>query len=157
MTYAPATVLVLVAEDDTDLRELIAMSVEGAGLRTVCATDGITAARILETATPRAIITDVGMPAMTGLELCRLVRSQQRHRDLPVIMVSAAIDDADIEAGYAAGATDYLVKPFSPRRFRARLAELLNHDAPIRRRVPHHARPHRFATPAGPRNMPARW
>lgn len=157
MIHVPATDLVLVAEDDPDLRELIAMSVEGAGLRTVCVTDGITAARVLETATPRAIITDVGMPAMTGLELCRLVRSQAQLRDLPVIMVSAAIDDADIEAGYAAGATDYLVKPFSPRRFRTRLTELLGHQAPVRRRVPAHARPHRFATPAGPRNMSARW
>ena len=84
--------------DDPDLRELIAMSVEGAGLRAVCATDGITAARILETATPRAIVTDVGMPAMTGLELCRLVRSQAQLRHLPVIMVSATIEDAAIEA-----------------------------------------------------------
>jgi two-component system OmpR family response regulator len=153
MTYAPATDLVLIAEDDPDLRELIAMSVEAAGLRTVCVTDGITAARILESAQPRAIVTDVGMPAMTGLELCRLVRAQPQHRGVPVIMVSAAINEDDIEAGYAAGADEYLAKPFSPRAFRARLTELLGRPAEIRRSVPDHARPHRYAMPAGPRNM----
>ncbi|WP_051799729.1 response regulator [Catenuloplanes japonicus] len=148
--------LVLVAEDDPDLRELIAMSVESAGLRTVCATDGITAARVLESARPRAVVTDVGMPAMTGLELCRLVRSQPRHRGVPVIMVSAAINAADIEAGYAAGADDYLAKPFSPRAFRARLLDLLGAPALAtgpRRCVPAHARQHRYARPIGPRNM----
>jgi two-component system, OmpR family, response regulator len=159
MSYAPVTDLVLIAEDDPDLRELIAMSVESAGLRTVCTTDGITAARVLESAQPRAIVTDVDMPAMTGLELCRMVRAQPQHRRTPVIMVSAASNPVDMAAGYAAGADEYLAKPFSPRVFRARLLGLLGATAPAgpRRSVPAHVGRHRYLTPAGPRNMPARW
>ncbi|WP_051796874.1 response regulator transcription factor [Catenuloplanes japonicus] len=117
--------LVIIAEDDADLRDLLAMSVEGAGYRVECVRDGFTAVRRLEQTTPRALITDVRMPAMTGLELCRWVRQEPHLDTVRVVIVSAAVAPDDVSAGYAAGADDYLIKPFSPKFLRARLAALL--------------------------------
>jgi two-component system OmpR family response regulator len=118
--------LVIIAEDDTDLRDLLAMSVEGAGFRVECVRDGFTAVRRLEETTPRALITDVRMPSMTGLDLCRWVRGEPQLDSVRLVIVSAAVAPDDVSAGYAAGADDYLIKPFSPKFLRARLTALLN-------------------------------
>ena len=69
------------------------------------------------------------MPAMTGLELCRWVRGQRALADTRVVVVSAAVAPDDVSAGYAAGADDYLIKPFSPKILRARLTALLRAPA----------------------------
>lgn len=65
------------------------------------------------------------MPRMNGLEMCRRLRAMPEGRRVPVIMLTAKAQERDIEAGFAAGATDYLVKPFSPRELQARLRAAL--------------------------------
>src|SRR3954471_5352666 len=66
--------LILVAEDDADVRELFAFALRSAGFRVVTAKDGNTAARIITVAAPRVVVTDLRMPALNGIELCQLVR-----------------------------------------------------------------------------------
>jgi two-component system response regulator MtrA len=107
--------LVLVADDDNDIRDMIAFSLGSAGFRTVSAKDGNTAARIATVAGIDAIVTDVRMPALNGYELCQLVRTNPHLRGVPVLMISALHSAEDIRAGMSAGATAYLPKPLSPR------------------------------------------
>jgi two-component system OmpR family response regulator len=116
--------LVLIAEDDRDVRELLSFSMESAGYRTVGARDGRTALRILQTAQPVALITDVLMPDMNGMELCRLVRNTGDRRTA-ILMVSANIHQHDMEAGLNAGADRYLPKPITPRRLVAEMLEVI--------------------------------
>ncbi|MEV0901295.1 response regulator [Actinoplanes sp. NPDC049802] len=116
--------LVLIAEDDRDVRELLSFSLESAGYRTVGARDGRTALRILHTARPVALITDVLMPDMNGIELCRLVRKTGDSRTA-ILMVSANVHQHDMEAGLRVGADRYLPKPVTPRRLVAEMRDVI--------------------------------
>jgi two-component system, OmpR family, response regulator len=122
--------LILIAEDDADLRDLLAVTLEAAGYRTVGAKDGRTAARILTVAEPAGLITDVRMPAVNGMELCRLARGNPANRDTAIVMISANAHAYDIDAGLAAGADRYLPKPLSPRRLVDELQQLISDRFP---------------------------
>jgi DNA-binding response OmpR family regulator len=112
----PAARRVVVADDDPDIRALVAISARKAGLDVVASVeDGDKAWAAIQEFIPDLAILDVAMPGMTGLEVCRLVRADERLNDLPVLLLSAAVDEASREAGDEAGAQDYLAKPFSPR------------------------------------------
>jgi CheY-like chemotaxis protein len=112
----PAARRVVVADDDPDIRALVAISARKAGLDVVASVeDGDKAWEAIQEFIPDLAILDVAMPGMTGLEVCRLVRADPRLNDLPVLLLSAAVDEASREAGDEAGAQDYLAKPFSPR------------------------------------------
>jgi two-component system response regulator MtrA len=124
--------LVLVAEDDEDIRDLLTITLEGAGFRAVAAKDGHTAARILTVAKPAGLITDVRMPAMNGMELCRLARSTPDNRDTAILMISANSHAYDVAAGLESGADRYLPKPVSPRRLVAELQNLISSRFPTR-------------------------
>jgi CheY-like chemotaxis protein len=107
---------VVVADDDPDIRALVAISARKAGLNVVASVeDGDKAWEAIKEFVPDLAILDVAMPGMTGLEVCRLVRADPTLNDLPVLLLSAAVDEASREAGDEAGAQDYLAKPFSPR------------------------------------------
>ena len=108
--------MVLIAEDDRDIRELISFALENAGYETLGARDGRTAARLLTVAAPVALITDVRMPDMNGLDLCRLVRENPATRGTGILMLSAGVHQYDVDAGMIAGADRYIPKPVSPRR-----------------------------------------
>ena len=128
--------LILIAEDDADIRDMLAIAFEGAGYRTVGAKDGNTAARILTVAKPVGLITDVRMPALNGMELCRLARRNPANRDTAILMISANAHAYDVDAGLGAGADRYLPKPLSPRRLVAELRDLIDdrhHTAPYER------------------------
>ncbi|GAA4608223.1 two-component system response regulator MtrA [Actinoplanes octamycinicus] len=124
--------LVVIAEDDRDVRELLTFALENAGYRTLAARDGATAARLVGSAHPVALITDVRMPDMNGMDLCRLIRRNPATRDLAILMFSASIHPYDVDAGLAAGADRYLPKPLAPRRILAELHSVLTGD-----RTPH--------------------
>lgn len=112
----PAPRRVVVADDDPDIRALVAISARKAGLDVVASVeDGEKAWVAIQEFTPDLAILDVAMPGMTGLEVCRLVRADPNLNNLPVLLLSAAVDEASREAGDEAGAHDYLAKPFSPR------------------------------------------
>jgi two-component system OmpR family response regulator len=117
--------LILIAEDDNDIREVLSFTLEGAGYRTVAAKDGNTAARILTVAKPIGLITDVRMPALNGMELARFTRHSPEIRDTAILMISSGVDDDDVAAGLDAGADRYLPKPFSPRALVSELEQLI--------------------------------
>ncbi|MEV4283177.1 response regulator transcription factor [Actinoplanes xinjiangensis] len=116
--------LVLIAEDDRDVRDLLSYAVEAAGYQAIAARDGQTAVRILHTARPVALITDVLMPDINGIELCRRVRTSNDGRTA-VLMVSANVHQHDIQAGLDAGADRYLPKPISPRQLIAEMRDII--------------------------------
>lgn len=122
--------LILIAEDDADIRDMLSIALEGAGYRTVAAKDGNTAARILTVARPVGLITDVRMPALNGMELCRLARRNPDVRDTAILMISANAHAYDVDAGLGAGADRYLPKPLSPRRLITELQDLITNRHP---------------------------
>jgi DNA-binding response OmpR family regulator len=117
--------LILIAEDDPDLRELLCTTLEAAGFRTVGAGDGDTAARILATAEPIGMITDVAMPGADGVRLCRLARSNPASQDMAIVMISGQVLPHSAETGLGAGADRYLTKPLSSRGITAALRQVI--------------------------------
>jgi two-component system OmpR family response regulator len=118
--------LILIADDDSDARDLLTVTLESAGYRALGAKDGNTAARILTVAKPVGMITDVRMPAMNGMELCQLARSTPAIRDMAILMVSGNSHAYDVDAGLGAGADAYLSKPIAPRELVSQLQTLIS-------------------------------
>jgi len=108
------TPVVLIVEDDPATADLYALLFGKSGLQTLVAHDTSTAKDYLRSAQPDALVLDVMMPDESGLELCRTLRSSPNYADVPVIMVSALIQNEDVRAGLEAGASAYLTKPVSP-------------------------------------------
>lgn len=117
--------LIVVAEDDPDLRDMLTFALERAGYTAVGAKDGHTAARIVQVARPIGVITDVRMPALNGMELCQLIRRNPESRNTAVLMVSANAHFHDVDAGLSSGADGYLPKPLSPRKLVAELQQAI--------------------------------
>lgn len=115
--------LVLIAEGDLDVRNLLRHAVESAGYRAVETCDGRTAVRILHTAEPVALIADVLMPDMNGMELCRRVRNSSDSRTA-VLMVSSSVHD-DALANLGGGADRYLPVPIDPERLVAEMRTVI--------------------------------
>ena len=107
---------VVVADDDQDIRSLISIAVGKAGLQLVASvSDGALALKAILKHQPDLAILDVSMPEMTGLEVCRAVRSDKSIGDLRILLLTAAVDEASQSIGLEAGADYFLAKPFSPR------------------------------------------
>ncbi|MGH8973903.1 MAG: response regulator transcription factor [Acidimicrobiia bacterium] len=122
--------LVLIADDDPDIRELVAFKLGQAGHRVVAVADGEAALAEARAETPDLVLLDVMMPRRTGMEVCRELRADPRTGSVPVILLTAKAQEADIEQGFAAGADDYIVKPFSPRELVSRVTTALNRVTP---------------------------
>jgi DNA-binding response OmpR family regulator len=106
---------ILIVEDHADIRRLIRMTLEFEDCEISEAADAAQGWALARSGRPDLVLLDVMMPgAMNGLDLCRAIKSDPVLRDVPVLMLSARGNSADCEAGLAAGADDYLVKPFSP-------------------------------------------
>lgn len=120
----------LVADDDADIRVLVGIAVRKSGLELVgTAIDGIEALDLVRELKPDLLVTDVSMPGLTGLELCTLIRDDDELSGTRVVLLSAAVDEVAHAAGRDAGATEYLIKPFSPRQLADRLVELTRSSA----------------------------
>lgn len=116
---------VVIADDDADMRMLVEIAVRKAGLALAAvATDGDEAWQLIREHKPDLIVLDVSMPGMSGLDVCRLVRSDPSLADTPVLLLSAGVSGASREAGTAAGADDFMPKPFSPRLLSEKLVSL---------------------------------
>ena len=122
---------ILVVEDETAIAELIAVNLRHAGYQPVLAADSRTAQREIDQQLPEAVVLDWMLPGESGLTLARRWRTQERTRQVPILMLTARADEADRVAGLDSGADDYIVKPFSPKELLARLRAVL------RRRAPH--------------------
>jgi two-component system phosphate regulon response regulator PhoB len=113
--------LVLLAEDDPDVRELIERKLALDGMDVVSVADGLSALTAARTSRPDLVLLDVMMPGMNGLELCEALRAHVGTKDLPIVLITARGRDVDVQRGYDAGATDYIIKPFSPRDLVSRI------------------------------------
>ncbi len=121
---------ILVVEDEPSIQELIAASLQHAGHRVLCADSAEQAAHRVNEALPDVVLLDWMLPGMSGLQYARRLRSDERTRDLPIIMLTARSEEHDKIAGLEAGADDYLSKPFSPRELLARIKAVLRRRAP---------------------------
>ncbi len=105
--------LLVVAEDDADIRSIMVRVLRRGGHEVVEAADGAAALEAVRAHRPEAVVTDIDMPAMTGAELCEAIRADDGLRDLPVIFVSGSLMPGDTRP-VDAGATAMLAKPFKP-------------------------------------------
>ena len=120
MTYT-----VLVVDDDPDVRRLVEMKLRMQGVGVDLACNGVEALVALESNVYDLVILDIMMPEMDGIETCKVLRANPRLSSVPVLMLTARAQVSDIERGFEAGATDYMVKPFSPRELSDRAVGLL--------------------------------
>lgn len=115
------TKTIAIIEDDIDILELIALHVQKAGFKAKKFTDGEGFFRYLSTNKPDLLILDLMLPDMDGLEICKSLRSDTKTSKIPIIILTAKIDEADRVIGLELGADDYITKPFSPRELIARI------------------------------------
>ena len=116
---------ILVVEDERDIRELICHHLQKEGFRPLASPDGETAYAEVQKKLPDAIILDLMLPGMQGLELCRLLRGKDRTARVPILILTAKEEEIDKLVGFEMGADDYITKPFSPRELIARLRAVL--------------------------------
>jgi two-component system, OmpR family, phosphate regulon response regulator PhoB len=121
---------VLVAEDDADVRTLISMVLDRAGLTAITVPSGTAALEVARTAVLDAALLDVRMPGTSGVDVCRVLRTEGATRDLPILLLTGAASDEDVILGMEAGADDYVIKPFSPRELATRLWTVLARRSP---------------------------
>jgi two-component system phosphate regulon response regulator PhoB len=107
---------ILVVDDEPNIIELVRITLEDDRVRIVVAADGEEALTVAHLERPDLILLDVNLPDLSGLEVCRRLRAEARTRDTKIVMLTAAAQRDDVERGRAAGADDYLTKPFSPVR-----------------------------------------
>lgn len=118
--------LILIAEDDADIRSLLRLYLEGEGFRVAEAADGAAALDLARTEPPDMAILDVMMPGMNGFELTRALR---KYSDIPILILSAKSQDNDKILGLNLGADDYIAKPFNPVEIVARVRAQLRRAA----------------------------
>jgi two-component system, OmpR family, response regulator MtrA len=117
--------LVLIADDDADILSLVKAVLERSGHEVVAASDGAEALASVRARKPDLVVLDIAMPEVDGLEVLRRLRADPTTSELPVVLLSARAQEADVERGFAIGASAYLKKPFSPRELSEHVAELL--------------------------------
>ncbi len=121
--------LVLVVEDETAIADVVRMYLERAGYRVEVVGDGLTALDVVRSRRPAAIVLDVGLPGLDGVEVCRRLRAGGDWT--PLVFVTARDDEVDRVVGLELGADDYVTKPFSPRELVARVTGLLRRSARV--------------------------
>ena len=119
------TATILVADDDPDILGLVKLRLERDGYDVVTAACGMDALTLARDRRPALAVLDVSMPGMTGLEVTQKLRADEATAAIPVILLTARVQEADVAAGLASGADAYLKKPFSPQDLRERVAALL--------------------------------
>ena len=115
----------LIVEDEPEIANLIRFNVEREQFTAEIVGSGTAALRSIESKFPDLVILDLMLPDLDGLEVCRRMRSKDASRDIPIVMVSAKGEEADIVTGIELGADDYVTKPFSPKVLIARIRNVL--------------------------------
>ena len=116
---------ILIAEDESDIRDLISFNLEREHMETLLAKDGVEAFEIAKQKSPDLIVLDLMLPRMDGVTVFKELRQDSRTRDIPVIMLTAKAQLDDVITGLEMGADDYLTKPFSPKELVLRVKALL--------------------------------
>jgi len=122
--------LVMVIEDKKKIRDLLRYNLEKASYRVAASGDGEQGLKLLFASRPDALVLDLMLPGLNGLEIVREVRAEPLTHDLPVLVLTARSDEMDKLLGFEQGADDYLTKPFSPRELVARVKALLRRSRP---------------------------
>jgi DNA-binding response OmpR family regulator len=118
--------LVLIADDDADILSLVRAVLERAGNEVVSVGNGAQALASVTERKPDLAVLDISMPEVDGLEVLRRLRADSATSTLPVVLLSARAQEADVKLGFELGASAYVKKPFSPRELADRVAELLS-------------------------------
>jgi len=116
---------ILIVEDEADVQELISYNLAKNGFKTICASDGRTALQKAQKHKPHLVLLDLMLPAIDGLEVCKSLKKDPATSQIPVVMLTAKGEEADIVTGLEIGADDYITKPFSPRVLIARIKAVL--------------------------------
>ena len=123
----PATILV--ADDEQDIRELVAYRLSRAGYTIIEARDGQEALELAADQAPDMAVLDVMMPRLNGFDLTERLRHTPATQRLPILLMSASVQEVDISRGFAAGADGYLTKPFTPDQLLTRVRDVLSRGA----------------------------
>ena len=118
---------ILVVDDELDIVKVVRAYLEQGGFRVITASDGQQALAVFRHEQPDLIVLDLSLPKMDGLDVCRAIR---RESNVPIIMLTARVEETDRLIGLEIGADDYIVKPFSPREVVARVRTVLRRSAP---------------------------
>jgi two-component system phosphate regulon response regulator PhoB len=124
MTKTPSK-KILVADDEEDVLALVTSSLKAAGYSTLNADDGPAALASARSHLPALIVLDLMLPGMSGLEVCKALKSDSSTKHIPIIMLTAKADEVDRILGFELGADDYMTKPFSPRELALRVQSVL--------------------------------
>jgi len=117
---------ILVAEDEADIRELVAFSlINIAGFEVVKARNGAEAVEMAQAEVPDLILMDVRMPKMTGVEACARLKEIPETADIPIVFLSAMGQETEIQQGMEVGAVEYILKPFAPDVLMSKVREIL--------------------------------
>lgn len=116
---------ILIAEDERDIRELVAFTLKFAGHTVVQAANGEEAYLLAQQEMPDLVLSDVRMPKMTGYEACAKLKANPATQHIPVIFLSAKGQESEVQTGLAVGADEYLLKPFAPDMLTRKVAEIL--------------------------------
>ncbi|MBL4810655.1 MAG: response regulator [Phycisphaerales bacterium] len=118
------SLVVLVADDEPDIRDLIQYNLIQSGHTVLTASEGISALELAQSKLPDVIVLDVMMPGLTGIEVAKRLRSQTQTSSIPIIMLTAKVEESHELEGLDAGADDYITKPFSMTILIARIHSL---------------------------------
>ena len=121
---------ILIADDEPNQLELMSFNLSNAGYSIIKATNGKEAIELIENHSPDLIILDWMMPKMSGIDVCRTLRSRSETKNIPIIILSARSEDSDKSLGLDTGADDYISKPFSPKELISRVKALLRRARP---------------------------
>jgi len=116
---------ILIAEDERDIRDLVAFTLRFAGHEVFAASNGEEVVELAPRVNPDLILMDVRMPRMTGYEACKILKADPDLKDIPVVFLSAKGQENEIQQGLASGAEDYLLKPFAPDQLTSRVKIIL--------------------------------
>src|SRR5262245_19282124 len=117
--------LILVADDDGDVRELVVFRLERAGYRVVTAADGQEAVEVALERSPDVCVIDVMMPKLDGYQVTERLRASPGLAEVPIVLLTASVEDAAVSRGFEVGASDYIKKPFGPHELLDRIAAAL--------------------------------
>jgi two-component system phosphate regulon response regulator PhoB len=116
---------ILVVDDEEDILELLTFNLEREGYRVIGAQSGEKAVKLAQSQTPDLIVLDLMLPGIDGLEVAKILKNDSKAKDIPIVMLTAKGEEADIVSGLELGADDYVTKPFSPRVLLARVRAVL--------------------------------
>jgi two-component system phosphate regulon response regulator PhoB len=116
---------ILVVDDEEDILELVRFNLAREGYSIICTTSGEETLKIIQKEHPDLIVLDLMLPGMDGLDVAKALKNDPKTRDIPIVMLTAKGEEADIVTGLELGADDYVTKPFSPRVLVARVRAVL--------------------------------